>query len=124
MNIFGAIFGSKKNTENIVSGALGGIDKLFFTKEERAEASAKSGEFFLRYLEASKPQNIARRFIAVIVVLLWALLIVFGIVIRWASYEMSDFVFKVLNDLVHQPLMLIMGFYFLAHVVRNFKKGS
>ena len=51
--ILGAIFGSSKNTETILSG----IDKVFFTKEEKAD-------YFLKYLAATAPQNMARRFIA------------------------------------------------------------
>jgi len=29
-----------------------------------------------------------------------------------------------LNELVHQPFMMIMGFYFLAHIVRTYQSGS
>lgn len=122
--IFGAIFGSPKNTETIVSGAAAGLDKIFFTKEEKSEANQKLADWYLKYLAATQPQNLARRLLAIIVALLWAFLILFGIGVRWFSYEMSDFVFKTMDELVHQPFMLIMGFYFLAHVVRTYQNGS
>ncbi len=46
--LLGAIFGSPKNTETIVDGAVAGMDKMFFTKEERAEANQKLSDWYLR----------------------------------------------------------------------------
>ena len=39
--LLGAIFGSANTTQELVKGAVLGIDKMVFTKEEKAEASAK-----------------------------------------------------------------------------------
>ena len=124
MGILSNIFGSAKNDETIVTGAAKGLDALFFTKEEKAQANQKLADWYLQYLAATQPQNLARRLLALIVALLWALLILFGIGIRWLSYEMSDFIFKVLDELVHGPFMMIMGFYFLAHIVRTYQSGK
>jgi len=131
MGILKSIFGDSKNTETIVNGAVSGFDKLFFTKEEKAEANAQLGEWYLKYLSATQPQNIARRLIAMIIVLLWALLVVLGIVcfaIESIWFEgdptIAIFIFETLNELVHQPFMMIMGFYFLAHIVRTYQSGS
>lgn len=124
MGILSNIFGSSKNAETIVTGAAKGLDALFFTKEEKAQANQKLADWYLQYLAATQPQNLARRLLALIVALLWAVLILFGIGIRWHSYEMSDFVFKTMNELVHQPFMMIMGFYFLAHIVRTYQNGK
>ncbi len=124
MGILSRIFGDSKNAETIITGASRGLDKIFFTKEEKSEANQKLADWYLKYLAATQPQNLARRLLALIVALLWAVLILLGIGIRWASYEMSDFVFKVMSELVHQPFMLIMGFYFLAHIVRTYQDGK
>ena len=120
--ILGAIFGSSKNTETVVDGAVKGLDKMFFTQEERSEANQKLSEWYLKYLEATQPQGLARRFIAVVVVLLWCALIISGVVVRWWSYEASDFIFKVLAEIVMTPFSIILGFYFLTHAVRAYKK--
>ena len=119
MKILGAIFGSKKNTETIVDGAVSGLDKMFYTNEERAEDMAKTREWFLRYLEASQPQNLARRFIALVVVGLWAFLVLLAAV-AWQWNELyAAYVFSVIKDAVLTPFNIIIGFYFLAHLTRQ-----
>ena len=120
--ILGAIFGSSKNTETIVDGAVSGLDKMFFTKEEKSEANAKLGEWYLKYLEATQPQNLARRFIALIVVALWSLMILMGVLTWRLDERYSVFIFDTLRDIVNAPFMIIIGFYFAAHVVRSFNK--
>jgi hypothetical protein len=119
--IIGAIFGSKKNTETIVDGAVSGLDKMFFTKEEKAEHQAKMGDWFLKYLEATQPQNIARRLIAVIIVMLWAFLILCGVAIYRFDQAYSQFIFDILADVVMNPFLMVMGFYFAAHVLRSYQ---
>ncbi len=127
--ILGAIFGSSKNTETVVNGAVSGLDKMFFTDEEKSEASAKMAEWYLRYLAATEPQNLARRLIALIIVILWAFLILvgvaakgletwFGLVAAEGEQLFSEFVFEVLASVVMNPFLTVLGFYFAAHVVR------
>ncbi len=124
MNILAAIFGSSKNTETIVDGAVSGLDKMFFTKEEKAEANIQLGDWYLKYLSATQPQNLARRLIAMIIVLLWALLIVSGVTIYKFDPGYSMFIFDILANVVMNPFLMIMGFYFLAHTVRTYQNGK
>ncbi len=134
MGILSNIFGSSKNTETIVNGAVSGLDKIFFTKEEKAEANERLADWYLKYLSATQPQNLARRLIAMVIVSLWALLVLLGIVsfaieTFWFVGEDGEavialFIFETMNELVHQPFMMIMGFYFLAHIVRTYQKGK
>ncbi len=133
MNILKRIFTSPSDVTKIIEGASKGLDKMFFTQEEKSEANQKLSEWYLKYLAATEGQNIARRFIAMIVVFLWAILVVLGIILRiveewlhWGfevkSYEMSDFIFKVLVDVVMTPFSIVIGFYFLTHAVRAYTK--
>lgn len=134
--IIGAIFGSSKNTETIVDGAVAGLDKIWFTKEEKAEANQKLSDWYLQYLAATQPQNIARRLIAMVIVWLWWLLVVFGVICRgielWVfdtvpegvEYIYSEFIFKVLTEVVMQPFSIVVGFYFLTHVVRTYNNSK
>jgi hypothetical protein len=111
--ILGAIFGSSKNTETVLSG----IDKVFFTNEEKSD-------FFLKYLEATQPQNMARRLIAILVVGLWVLMILIAVLAQPWMPEWSGRVFIVLEDVVNTPFSIIIGFYFAAHLARSWQKGD
>ena len=122
MSILSRIFAGPTETNKIIDGAIVGLDKIVFTQEERADANAKLGEWYLKYLTATEGQNLARRAIALIVVTLWTLLILLGVAAHWISYEYSEFIFRVLVDVVLQPFSIVIGFYFLTHAVRAYKK--
>jgi hypothetical protein len=124
MGILSSLFGDSKNANKIVDGAISGLDKSFFTAEERSEAGAKMADWYLRYLEASQPQNVARRFIALIVVGLWSFLIVFSVAVYRLDQELSEYAFDTMTDVVANPFMMIMGFYFATHVVRAWQGGK
>ncbi len=113
MKLLARLFGSGDTT----SAVLSGIDKAWFTDQE------KSG-FFLKYLAATQPQNLARRLIAVIVVLLWAMLILLGVALYKFDPAYSDFIFSTLKDVVNTPFGIIIGFYFAAHLARAWNNGK
>lgn len=116
--LFAAIFGTADHTKTVLDASVAGIDKLFYTDEERAENAGRFADWYLRYLAATQPQNLARRLIALVLVLLWASLVVLGVVAWKFDKAYSDFVFQTLVDIVSEPFLLIMGFYYGAHVVR------
>lgn len=118
MNIFRAIFGTADNTKTLVDGAVSGIDALVFTDEEKSRASAQAADWFLKYLAATQPQNLARRLIALMIVSLWGFLALLGVALFKVDRAYSEFVFKVLAEVVMNPFLMVMGFYFAAHVVR------
>ena len=96
----------------VIDAVAGGLDSMVFTDQERTNALTK-------LQEVTSPQNVARRFIAVIVVGLWAFLILLGIALYLGGgTESAKYVFQVLTDVVLQPFSIIIGFYYLAHVVR------
>jgi len=61
MGILNRIFAKPEDASKVIDGALKGFDKMFFTKEERSEASQKLSNWYLKYLAATEGQNIARR---------------------------------------------------------------
>lgn len=133
MGLLSRIFARPEDGSKIVDGAISTLDNAFFTKQERSDASAKVSEFYLKYLAMTKGQDLARRFIALIVVLLWVTLILAGIIAKITTllltpeytvpnYEISNFIFKVLTDIVFWPFNTVIGFYFLTHTVRAFQK--
>ena len=124
--IFRAIFGAPDTTKSVVDGAIAGLDALVFTDEEKSRAAAGAAEWYLRYLAATQPQNLARRLIALVIVFLWSLLILVGVAARGIEVYFglegedlfSDYLFEVLAAVVMNPFLMVMGFYFAAHVMR------
>ena len=121
MGILKRIFGDTDNAKTIVDGAVKGLDAIFFTKEEKSHASQKMADWYLKYLGATQPQNLARRWIAIIIVILWGFLILLAVFCQIiGATEIAKFIFNTLNELIHQPFMVIIGFYFLTHAIRAF----
>ena len=116
--------GGSDTAEKVVDGAVSGLDMLFYTDEEKSIASMKILDWKLAYANATKGQSISRRIIATIVSLLWALLIIAAAIAGYfatgeGSY--SNYLLGLLKE-VSNPFMIIIGFYFLAHVVGNMGK--
>ena len=70
--IFKNIFGNDTNTGKIIDGISDGIDNAFYTDQEKAENHRKILDFKLKFAETTKSGEVARRFIAIVVTLLWA----------------------------------------------------
>ena len=109
------------NAESIIDGAKKGLDKAFYTDEEKADADKGLLDWTLTYLKATMPQAVTRRIIAIGVVVIWALLILILVIAGYfdrgdGSYSM--FVFDVFREVVLQPFNIILGFYFLTQTVR------
>ena len=105
-------------TPKVVDAAFKGLDAAVFTAEEKSE-------FFLKWLQASAPQNLARRIIAFMVVLPWTLMVL--TIFSMTAFEVDTAAEReFMTDTVNPPFMIIIGFYFLAHVIRsaNGKKKS
>lgn len=124
MNILKRIFGDDKERDKIVTGAISGIDKIFFTAEERADANTKVSEWYLKYLEATQPQNLARRLIAIAVTGLWCFMLLLSVAIYPFNDEWSRIAFTALDEIVNTPFGIIIGFYFLTHAMRSYKKEA
>lgn len=118
MGLFSWLTGSTETAEKTVDAVISTGDKLWYTDEEKAENRNKINEWYLRYLEATQPQNLARRVIALIVTLLWAFLIVAGVLVdSFGAKEQAQFIFKTLDDVVNTPFITIVTFYFLKRII-------
>ena len=93
------------------------LDKAWFTDQEMSS-------YFIQYLAATQPQNMARRLIAFIVVALWALLVLIAVAVYKIDAGFSGFVFSTLHENVNTPFSIIIGFYFAAHLARAWKNES
>ena len=120
MSFFSFLTGGSKVAEKVVDGVSSGMDMAFYTDEEKSIASQKILDWKLDYAKATASQSISRRIISCVVSALWALLIivavVFGLILGKEAASVQ-FLIEILKDIVNPPFMIILGFYFLAHVV-------
>ena len=130
----GKMFASDK----VVQEGITLIDKAFYTEQEEATdkqlAIDKKDALILNWLEASKGANIARRFLAVFVALVWGFFLAFS----WLSQQIAVWSGKVdaekirLMNEINQPFldqltgaqMLVLGFYFAAPFMGDIAKGA
>jgi len=112
----GFFTGGSKTADTLVDGAVRGIDALYFSPEEKAHMSKEAFELYLKYQEATAPQNVARRQLALGVVATYLILVVLGVIVFPFMETYSDFIFKVLSEVLHWPVITIIGFYFLKRM--------
>jgi len=121
------ISGGGETATKLIDAAINAGDSLVFTDEEKSQANMKRLEWTLAYLKTTSGQNVARRFIAVGVVGLWVILVLMAVIFGYfnhgdASY--SQWVFKIIDDVVNTPFLTIIGFYFAMSLARAMKTGG
>lgn len=120
-----ALFTTPGNGAEIIKGARDGLDALVFTDEEKSKMSVEAFRLYLEWIEATKGHNVSRRFIAVVVVLLWAFLVLLEVtfkVIETLTGIMegtSEYVFQVLSQQVSIPFATVVGFYFATQLLQR-----
>lgn len=77
MSFWGRLFGSSKAAEKVIDNVSMGIDKIWYTSEEKAEDAAQARRegytVYMKWLESTSGSRVARRLIALIVLIPWAL---------------------------------------------------
>jgi len=117
----GWIIGGSNAAEKTIETGAKMLDNAFYTDQEKADNHNKILDWFLEYQKATAPQNVSRRIIAIMVVSLWCLMILAGLILYKIDKEYCDFIFAQLRDVVNNPFMIIVGFYFVTQVVRSAK---
>jgi len=87
MGIIGRIFGSKNSTEKIIDSAIGGIDSIFTTKEEKIG-------FIADHLKNTAPFKILQRLLVLSItwVYLLLMLVASGFVVYYGIKKGDDVV--------------------------------
>ncbi|MCG8004690.1 MAG: hypothetical protein JAY88_14720 [Candidatus Thiodiazotropha lotti] len=129
MSFFSALFSTPKAAEKTVDLAGKGIDAMFFTDEEKSQANLMYLDWLLKFHEASKGSNLARRMIATMVVGSYVAMIVAVFFIGLFGFdELAAKQFQIANKGLGQPVSVIVAFYFTASILREFavnrKKGN
>lgn len=125
MGLLSRIFGTEKALDATIKGVTRGLDALVYTDEEKAQAAAEerqaARQMVVGWMERTQGQNLARRFIAMTVTLIWAVQYVAAMVIDvvaiWVvdkRLEASAESIRDGGDSVTGAMMLVLGFYFAA----------
>lgn len=89
-------------------------DNAFFTEQEKSA-------FLLEYLKATAPMAISRRFIAMVITMVWGALILLVVGLILANSDKVDAVSTFMAERVDQPFNIVLGLYFLSQVVTRAK---
>ena len=110
-----AIFSTPSTVTEVAKAVENGVDKAWWTKQERSE-------WFLKYLEATQPMNLSRRLIAMAISGVWVLsttvllvlTILAGIFESDVIAQTAIFVNDYMQQVVNTPFMITIGFYFAS----------
>jgi len=110
-DFIGRMFGSSKAGEKIIDGAISGIDKLWYTDEEKAQDAAQAKRevmtVYMSWMESTQGSRIARRLLALIAALMWAVQQIGAVILQLAAVWHDDAV--VIGKLVQGSEILQAG---------------
>lgn len=100
-SVLGKIFSTDKSVEKSIDALTQGLDKIWYTKEEKADAEElrwkarhdaqiKGQEMLISWIAASQGHNVARRWLTVNITTVWLLQLVLGMVFAIASVWASE----------------------------------
>jgi hypothetical protein len=125
-SLLGKMFGSEKALTGIVDGAVGAIDALHYSEEEKAANKAKVFDQVIQWQQATQGQNLARRVIALSCVFVWLLSYIAALALNVVAVWVEEGRLTQSAELLQASasdmdgvIMLIMAFYFSA---RNIDK--
>ena len=124
MGLISKILGSGVSADKIVDKGFQLFDDVTFTKQEKAGNKIKLLDFWLKWQEQTKGQNLARRMIALILVGLYVLLVLMAVTVYKFDIGWSTMIFDTLTDTLKQPFNIIIGFYFANALIKEYKSGK
>nr|BDD44518.1 hypothetical protein 17 [Moraxellaceae bacterium] len=122
----GRIFGTEKALGDAVGAVRDGLDALVYTDEEKARDAAQdrseARSMVVGWMRATQGQNLARRFLAVMIAGVWLLQYMAGLGLDvaavWADnagpLQKASTVIGERAVSMNGAMMLILGFYFAA----------
>lgn len=118
LGLLGSIFGSSRAFNKTLDNIAGTVDRFVYTDQEKAvhnqEVRAKMMDASTAYLESTKGQNLARRLIAVSVVVVWLAAVVLSAVLAALGlYTEAEIIHGIIAE-VSTEIMVVFGFYFGA----------
>lgn len=122
---FGGLFSSSKLTDTAIDGIrkIGGLDEM------NGEQKAK---FIIDYLNATKHQSLARRFIALSLTFIYGLFLIVWLVatcLGWglgipSPLLLADAVYEFMKEIILNPFNIILSFYFVMNMTQKLGKNT
>jgi len=116
------LFSSTKMQDTAIDAVrkLGGLDEM---------SAKEKGEFILQYMDRTKHQSEVRRFIALVLVILYGCIALVWLLAGGVGYlanympalEYAGAVKMFLADVVVQPFNIILSFYFVMNIAGKLK---
>lgn len=133
LSFLGKLFSSDGAIKSTAGALRDGLDALVYTNEEKAADAAASlteaRSMLIKWMDSTQGQNLARRFLAVSLSMLWGTIygvqIVLSSIAPWTEADTSKKLMEsaaVLGESASQlngAMMLILGFYFAAPYMGN-----
>lgn len=136
MSFWGRLFGTDTAIEKTIETVSNGLDKLYYTDEEKAEDAQKdrseARQMVVQWMAATNGQNLARRLLALAITFTWLGMYVIAsigsVISVWVDkpdnwIKSSDMIFGYAKDL-NPAVMLILGFYFAAPYMGSIAQGA
>jgi len=118
MGFLKRLFASPDVVKTTVDGVYHGIDKAFYTDEEKAEDAAAARAVYKAMWLAAVPSAVNRRLIAAGVTAMWILIILVMLSAKAAGMdEFAAYAQTIMADIVAIPFGIIVSFYFLKAVI-------
>jgi hypothetical protein len=133
--VAGAIFGRRRKgdpktvVEEATTGIIAGIDKAWFTDEEKAEHAlevfalkAKAVEAHAEFVKNTASENsarsIARRVIAIKIIDVWLCMMLLNAVVYLVDKEQGEALYKIVEVYgLPTAVLMVLGFYFSLYAL-------
>lgn len=132
MGILGKIFksgGEGLDPQKTFDTVASGLDKLFFTNEEKSEAAQKAWDQWIEWYKLNSDENSARsktrRLLAIMFSAFFIALLAFAAVVYLVNSEYSAFLFELAKEvlpMVAGILFFYFGYYAVNSVVKSTKQ--
>ena len=138
MSFWGKLFGSDKAIEGVVDGVSSGLDKLWYTDEEKNDdkkaSLTEARTMIIQWLKNTQGQNLSRRLIALSIMFTWLFMhlvsVTLAVVAVWSEkiteaklIASAELISSAAGDMV-SAVMLILGFYFAAPYMGSIAQAS
>jgi len=112
-------------SDKIIDASISGIDAIFYTEEEKAVAKKELISLKTEQIRAlglgSSASSIARRFVAGVIISLFAIVVVVGLLlVVFRPEDLTNLIDFVKAVQLGACVMTVVGFYFLRQGVSEF----